>query len=122
MQPVFIAGAPEPIAPYTPAIKANGLVFVSGQIGMNEKEELATGIEEQTKCALERVRTTLKAAGSDMNKVVKATVFLTSMSDFNTVNGIYATYFTKPYPTRSCIAVKELPRGAIVEVEVVALQ
>jgi len=122
MQPVFIEGASPPIGPFTPAIKANGFVFVSGQIGMDPSDKLAEGLEQQARFVLDRVRNTLKAAGSDMSKVVKATVFLTNMSDFSALNGVYAEYFTKPYPARSCIAVKELPKGAIVEVEVVALQ
>jgi len=112
------------IAPYTPAVIANGFVFCSGQIGMNPDGTLVEGgIGEQTKKAMERVTNLLKDAGSDINKVVKVTVFLSgSMAHFDEVNSIYKTYFQEPFPARSCVAVAALPKGALVEIEVLALQ
>eukprot|EP01126_Amoeba_proteus_P038391 TRINITY_DN39_c0_g1_i2.p1 TRINITY_DN39_c0_g1~~TRINITY_DN39_c0_g1_i2.p1 ORF type:complete len:122 (+),score=17.17 TRINITY_DN39_c0_g1_i2:153-518(+) len=107
---------------YTPAIKANGFIFCSGQIGASENGVLPSDIKEQTKNALHNVKTVLEAAGSHTSKVVKATVFITDMEHFADVNQQYSQFFLAPYPCRSCVAVRQLPKGALVEIEVIALQ
>ncbi|GAV23816.1 RidA family protein [Carboxydothermus pertinax] len=114
--------APQAIGPYSQAIKVNGFLFVSGQIGINPQTgELVTGgVEAQTKQIMENIRQILSAAGMEFSHVVKTTIFITNMDDFATVNKIYSEYFGKVFPARSCIAVANLPKGALVEVEVVA--
>ncbi|KAF8419885.1 endoribonuclease L-PSP [Tirmania nivea] len=110
--------------PYSPAIKAAGLVFVSGQIPADSNGNvLDAEIEECTELCLKNLTTVLKAAGTDITKVVKTTVFLADMSDFGRVNSIYEKYFTGEIkPARSCVAVKTLPKNVRVEVECIALQ
>uniref|UniRef100_A0A6B2LS04 Uncharacterized protein n=1 Tax=Arcella intermedia TaxID=1963864 RepID=A0A6B2LS04_9EUKA len=112
---------PTPL-PYTPAIKVGGFVYCSGAIGMDENGQVVADFEAQVRLTLERIRFVLKEAGSSMSHVVKATVFLTDMKNFDVMNGIYKTYFSQPFPARTCVAVSALPKGAQVEIEVVAVQ
>lgn len=114
--------APAAIGPYSQAIEVGNLVFCSGQIPIDPAtgEFVEGGIEAQAHQSLTNVRNLLEAAGTSINKVVKTTVFLADMADFATVNGIYAQYFSEPYPARSAVAVKTLPKGALIEVEVIA--
>ncbi|NYE57811.1 RidA family protein [Carboxydothermus ferrireducens] len=114
--------APQAIGPYSQAIKVNGFLFVSGQIGINPQtgELVPGGVEAQIKQAMENIRQILSAAGMEFSHVVKTTIFITNMDDFTAVNKIYSEYFGKVFPARSCIAVASLPKGALVEVEVVA--
>ncbi len=113
-----------PIAPYSPAVEANGFLFVAGQVGFDPVEKCYYGdnIVAQTRGALNNLRTVLECAGSSLDKVVKTTVFLTDVADFDTVNAIYAEYFKKDPPARSCVQVAALPKGALMEIEAVALR
>ncbi|MCD7950162.1 MAG: RidA family protein [Erysipelotrichaceae bacterium] len=114
--------APGAIGPYSQGIDLGNIIFFSGQVPLiPETGEMATGgIEGQAKQAFENVRGLLKSQGLDFSNVVKTTVFLDDMGDFNTVNEIYAQYFVEPYPARSAVEVAKLPKGALIEVEVIA--
>ena len=113
--------APGAIGPYSQGIDIGNLIFFSGQIPLNpETDEMPEGIEAQTKQALENVKGLLESQGLDFSHVVKTTVFLDNMDDFNTVNSIYAQYFVEPYPARSAVEVGRLPKGALIEVEIIA--
>lgn len=115
--------APQPIGPYSQAILTpQNLLFVSGQIGINPKSgELAkNGIADEAKQALENLKAILESAGTDINNVVKTTVFLQDIKDFEQVNQIYSQYFQSDPPARSCIQVSALPKGAKVEIEAIA--
>ena len=114
--------APMPVAPYSQAIIANGFVYTAGQLGTDMAAgKLADGVEEQARFALTHVKSILEAAGSDMNHIVKTTVFLDNIDDFGKVNAVYGTFFNDEPPARSAIEVARLPLGAVVEIEVVAL-
>ncbi len=121
MEKVYTNKAPEALGPYTQAMISGGLVFTSGQIAIDP----ATGsvdavtIEEQTEQVCKNLSEVLKQAGSSLEKAVKTVSFLKNMSDFAAFNGVYGKYFTSK-PARSCVAVKELPKDVLVEVEVVA--
>jgi len=121
-KPVMISTdkAPKAIGPYSQAIRAGNTLYVSGSIGMDAKGELKSGIEEQTKQSLENLKAIIQAAGGKLSDVVKVTVLLKSMSDYATVNGIYAKYFTHQPPARAAFAVAGLPKDALVEIECVA--
>lgn len=113
--------APGAIGPYSQGMKVGDFIFFSGQLPINpETGEMPAGIEAQTKQSLENVRGLLESQGLGFKNVVKTTVFLDSMDDFATMNGIYAQYFADPYPARSAVEVAKLPKGALVEVEVIA--
>ena len=114
--------APAAIGPYSQAIEANGIVFLSGQLPIDPATGSFPegGIKEQTRQSLLNVKAILEAAGLTMGNVVKTTVFMADMNDFADMNAIYAEFFAKPYPARSAVAVKTLPKGALVEIEVVA--
>lgn len=122
MERIQTEKAPAAIGPYSQAIKTGNLIFCSGQIPINPATGniIDGGIEEQAHQALKNVCNLLEAAGSSINNVVKTTVFLADMNDFVTVNGIYAQYFTEPFPARSAVAVKTLPKNVLIEVEVIA--
>ena len=121
MEKVYTKNAPEAIGPYSQAVKCGGLVFTSGQIAINpaSAEVEAKTIEEQTEQVCKNLTAVLEAAGTSMEKVVKTTCFLSDMADFAAFNGVYAKYFVSK-PARSCVAVKALPKGVLVEVEVIA--
>ena len=114
--------APAAIGPYSQAIEANGLVFASGQLPINPVTgQLAEDdIQAQTRQSLLNVQAILQAAGTDLCHVVKTTVFLSDIANFGAMNEIYAQFFQSPFPARSAIAVRDLPKGALVEIEVVA--
>ncbi|WP_036064203.1 RidA family protein [Listeria fleischmannii] len=113
--------APQAIGPYSHAVKANGFVFTSGQIGVNpETGELQEGVANQTKQVFQNLHNVLEEAGSSLEKAIKLTVFLKDLQDFKEVNDIYATYFTGVFPARSAFQVAALPMNALVEIEVVA--
>jgi len=119
---VSTVGAPRAIGPYSQAVHANGFLFTAGQVALDpDKGELvAGGISEQTTRALENLRAILSAAGSDFSQVVKTTVFLVDMADFAAMNEVYSRAFGDHRPARSTVAVAALPRGARVEIEVIA--
>ncbi|KAL7271261.1 hypothetical protein RUND412_005998 [Rhizina undulata] len=105
------------------AIKANGLVFVSGQIPADKEGNVITGtIEECTEAVFVNLTAVLKASGSSFNKVLKTTVFLDDMGNFARMNSVYEKYFSSHKPARSCVAVKTLPKGVQVEIECIALE
>src|SRR2546421_11177482 len=113
---------PKPIGPYSQAIRANGFLYVSGQVALDPKTgEMAGGeIRQQTERTLENVKGILEAAGSNLHHVVKTTVFLKDMTDFAAMNEVYAKYFTSAPPARSTVQVVRLPKDALVEIEVIA--
>jgi 2-iminobutanoate/2-iminopropanoate deaminase len=115
--------APKAIGPYSQAIKANGFVFVSGQIALDPAtQQLVEGdVAAQTERVLQNLTAILTAAGSSLSNVVKTSVFLKSMSDFAAMNPVYARYFTGDPPARSTVAVAALPRDVLVEIDVIAL-
>ena len=114
--------APAAIGPYSQAIKVGNLVYTSGQIPIDPATDnfVEGGIKEQTRQSLTNVQAILKEAGLTMENVVKTTVFMADMNDFADMNTVYAEFFAEPYPARSAVAVKTLPKGALVELEVVA--
>lgn len=114
--------APAAIGPYSQGIRANGLLFTSGQIPLQPDTSLLAqgGIREQAEQVMKNIGALLEAAGTDFSRVVKTTCYLQDMSDFAAFNEVYARYFTEK-PARSCVAVGALPKGALVEVEVIAL-
>ena len=120
-QKVHTEKAPAAIGPYSQAIVAGNLVFTSGQIPLNPETGLLEGsnITEQTHRVCQNLQAVLEAAGASLQSAVKTVCFLRDMADFAAFNEVYAQYFTEK-PARSCVAVKDLPKGALVEVEVVA--
>ena len=117
---VFTDKAPEPVGPYSQAMVCGNLVFASGQLGMRPSEIPSGTAGEQARIALENLGYVLDAAGSGMDCVLKVTVFLRSMDDFQAVNGVYGEFFTEPYPARAAFEVSRLPLDAAVEIEAVA--
>ena len=116
--------APKAIGPYSQAIVSGGFVFVSGQLPFNPVTgDLVSGsIEDQARRVLSNVAGVLEAAGSSMDKVVKATVFLKDMNDFARMNAVYGEFFKAPYPARAAVGVARLPRDVRIEIEVIALE
>ncbi|NOX63530.1 MAG: RidA family protein [Chloroflexi bacterium] len=113
--------APAAVGPYSQAVRSGNLVFTAGQIGLDPATgELREGLEAQTEQVLSNLKAVLRAAGADMDRIVKTTIYLTDMADFATVNGIYARHFEDAPPARSTVAVAALPLGALVEIEAVA--
>jgi 2-iminobutanoate/2-iminopropanoate deaminase len=114
--------APKAVGPYSQAIASGQLLFCAGQIPLDPKTGELTGADaaSQTERVCENIRGVLDANGMSFSDVVKATVFLTTMDDFTAMNGVYARYFSEPFPARSTVAVSALPRGARVEIEVTA--
>ena len=114
--------APAAIGPYSQAIGTGNLIFVSGQLPLDpQTKKMPEAIADQAKMSLENIKAILEEAGSTMDKVVKTTIFLADIKDFAAVNEVYASYFKAPFPARSTIAVKDLPMGAGIEIEAVAL-
>ena len=114
--------APAAIGPYSQAIRVGNLIYTSGQIPINPAtgQFVEGGIKEQTRQSLTNVKAILEEAGTSMASVIKTTVFMADMADFADMNDVYAEFFTEPFPARSAVAVKTLPKGALVEIEVVA--
>lgn len=121
MEKIYTEQAPAAIGPYSQAVKVQGLVFTSGQIPINPATGTvdAEGIEAQTEQVMKNLGAVLEAAGSSYDQAVKTLCFLQNMEDFNAFNEVYARYFTGK-PARSCVAAAALPKGVLVEVEVVA--
>ena len=115
--------APKAIGPYSQAIRTDGMVYTAGQIALDPStgELVAGGVEEQTRQVFKNLQNVLEAAGSSFGHVVKTTVFLKDMNDFPKMNAIYAEYFGENPPARSTVAVAGLPKGGLIEIEVVAL-
>lgn len=114
--------APAAIGPYSQAIRVGGFVFTAGQVGAEPSDgALADGVAAQADRALRNLAAVLAEAGSSLERVVKTTIFLADMADFAAVNEVYARHLSPPFPARSTVAVKALPKGALVEIEMVAL-
>lgn len=122
MQAIHTEKAPKAIGPYSQAIKVCNLVFASGQVPIVPAtgEFVEGGIKEQTRQSLTNAKAILEEAGTSLSKVVKTTVYLSDMANFAAMNEVYAEFFTQPYPARSAVAVKTLPKNALVEVECIA--
>ncbi|MBA4552461.1 RidA family protein [Thermoactinomyces vulgaris] len=113
--------APQAIGPYSQAVETGDWIFTSGQIPLTPDGKLvAGGIEEQTRQVLENLKSVLEAAGSGLEHVVKTTIFLRDMNQFQTVNEIYGGYFKEHQPARSCVEVSRLPKDVLIEIEVIA--
>jgi 2-iminobutanoate/2-iminopropanoate deaminase len=115
--------APKAIGPYSQAIRTDSMIYTAGQLGLDPAtgEFVAGGVEEQTRQSLTNLKNVLEAAGSSMEKVVKTTVFLKDMADFLKMNPVYGEFFAENPPARSTVAVAGLPKGGLVEIEVIAL-
>ncbi|MEI6532432.1 MAG: RidA family protein [Candidatus Roizmanbacteria bacterium] len=123
MKIVQASDAPVAVGPYSVAIEANDFIFTAGQIGLDPKTNLVVeGLEAQTKQLLSNLKSVLESGGSDLEHVVKTTVFLKNMGDFAKMNDIYATYFSDHKPARSTVGVADLPKGALIEIEVIAIR
>ena len=122
-EPISTVKAPTAIGPYEQAIKVGDFVYTAGQIPIDPKTGnlISGGIAEQTRQVLENLKAVLEAAGSSLDKVIKATVFLKTIADFAALNEVYGEYLGKAKPARSTVAVADLPRGALVEIDVVAM-
>lgn len=121
---IFTSNAPAAIGPYSQAIEANGMIFLSGQLPVDPAtgEFVPGGVAEQTTQCFENIKSILAEAGLTTANIVKTTVFLADMSLFAEMNGVYATYFEGDFPARSAFAVKALPKGALVEIESIAIR
>lgn len=122
MKAISTNNAPAAIGPYSQAIEVNGFVYASGQLPIDPATGVFPegGIKEQTAQSIKNAQMILEAAGTDLKHVVKTTVYLANMSDFAAMNEVYSQFFSEPFPARSAVAVKDLPKGAMVEVEVLA--
>jgi 2-iminobutanoate/2-iminopropanoate deaminase len=124
MKAISTTKAPAAIGPYSQAIEANGFVYASGQLPIDPAtgQFPEGGIKEQTRQSLTNAHNILKEAGIDLSHVVKTTVFLSDIANFAPMNEVYAQFFREPFPARSAVAVKDLPKGALVEIEVIAVK
>ncbi len=114
--------APKPVGPYSLGIQAGKLIFCSGEIGTDPKTgKLVHSVAEQTERALQNVEITLKSIGLSLNSIVKTTIYLIDVKDFEQVNEVYAKHFSPPYPARSTVVVAAIPKGARVEIDAIAL-
>ena len=122
MKQIHTDNAPKALGPYSQAIEAGGMVFASGQVPIDPATDqfVEGGIKEQTRQSLINAQNILREAGTDLHHVVKTTVFLSDMDNFAAMNEVYAEFFQQPYPARSAVAVKDLPKGALVEIECIA--
>ena len=119
---IFSDKAPAAIGPYSQGVEVNGFLFLSGQLPVDPKTGMLTdgGIQEQTKQVFENIKNVLAVSGLTTAHIIKTTVFLANMSLFAEMNTVYASYFENDFPTRSAFAVKELPKGALIEIECIA--
>ena len=119
---ISTTNAPAAIGPYSQAIRVGNIIFTSGQIPIDPATGsfVDGGIKEQTRQSLLNVKAILNEAGTTMDHVIKTTVFMADMNDFAEMNSVYSEFFNTPYPARSAVAVKTLPKGALVEIEVIA--
>ena len=123
LKPIKTENAPAAVGPYSQAIAAGNLLFLAGQIPLDPGtgQIVPGGIEEQTRRVLENIKSVLEAAGASLAQVAKTTVFLTDLTDFPAMNAVYASYFPETPPARSTVQVAALPKGALVEIEAVAV-
>jgi len=123
MEVVVTGNAPTPTGPYSQAVKMEGLLYTAGQTGINPSTSVLVqdSIENETRQTLENVKAILEEGGSSLDKVLKVTVFIISMNNYDKINAIYGQYFINKPPARTCVEVRALPRGARVEIEAVAV-
>ncbi len=123
-QPITSSSAPAAIGPYSQAIEANGLIFCSGQLGLDPVtgQKVAGGVAAETRRALENLKAVLTAAGSSLDQVVRTSVYLTDLSEFQTLNAVYAEFFPSPAPARTTLQVAALPKQGCVEIDAIALR
>lgn len=120
---ITVAGAPAPLAPYSPAVEIGNLVYTSGQLGVDADGVMAKTVKEQTALAIKNVEALLTAAGCTLNDLVKTLVFIKDMNDFAAVNEVYGEMIkAEVMPARSCVEVARLPKDGLVEIEVIALK
>ena len=120
MEPINAKNAPAAVGPYSHAVKINDLLYCSGQIPLNKDGEVVNGsVTEQAEQVMKNIGAVLEEVGLDYSNVIKTMIFITDMNDFQDVNEVYGKYITSA-PARSCVAVKALPKGALVEVDVIA--
>lgn len=121
IQPIQTDQAPAAIGPYSQAVAAGGMLYASGQIPLDPAngEVVSGGLPAQTKQVLENLKAVVEAAGSELSKVVKVTIYITDMKQFAVVNEIYGSYFSAPFPARACVEVSELPKGVEVEMDAI---
>ncbi len=112
---------PKAIGPYSPAVKLGDFVYVSGQLPVNSEGKIDDTIELQTQACLENMKNLLAVQNLELRHIVKTTVFMTDLSEFDKMNAVYASYFEKPYPARSCVQVAALPKGAKIEIEALVI-
>lgn len=124
MKTIQTTKAPGAIGPYSQAVEANSFIFASGQLGIDPKTGnfVEGGVKEQTKQALTNARAIMEEAGLSLSNVVKTTVFLSDMANFADMNEVYSQFFSEPFPARSAVAVKTLPKNGLVEVECIAVK
>ncbi len=121
-QAFFTGKAPHPVGPYSQVVSAGGFLFLAGQIPLTSSGTMTEGdVATQARQVMENLKAVLEAAGAGMNHVVKTTIFLADLADFETVNKVYAEYFQEPYPARSTIQAGKLPKGARIEIDAIAL-
>ena len=121
MKTINANSAHEAIGPYSHATAVNGLVFTSGQLPLNSNGQLVSeDVQEQTKQVLENLKVVLNEAGADFNSVIKSTIFIADMNEFQQINEVYADYFSEHQPARSCVEVSRLPKDVKVEIELIA--
>ena len=121
MKTVTAKNAPEPIGPYSQAVEVNGIIYTSGQLGLDPATgKLPEGIEAQTEAALKNIEAILRSTGLSLAHVFKSLVFIKDMDDFGQMNQIYNRFFTQDFPARSCVEAARLPKDALVEIEVMA--
>lgn len=115
--------APEAIGPYSQAIQAGDMIYTSGQIALDPAtgKMVSPDIKAQTEQAMENLKNVIEAGGSDLSQVVKVTLYIKDMNDFSTINEIYGSYFKDDFPARSCVEVSSLPKGALIEIEAIAV-
>ena len=121
---VSTPNAPAAIGPYSQAMKANGFIFVSGQLALDPKTGVLNdaSIEEQTDLVMKNISAILKEAGSDLSKIVKTTILVADLGNFSAINDTYGKYFEKKFPARACFQAAKLPKGAQIEIEVIAAE
>lgn len=121
LKAIHTESAPAAIGPYSQAIQAGELVFVSGQIPVDpDTGKIVEGIAKQTEQVMENLNAVLKEAGTDFTQAIKCTIYLNAMEDFTTVNEIYGSYFIEPYPARATIEVSKLPKDVLIEIDIIA--
>jgi 2-iminobutanoate/2-iminopropanoate deaminase len=121
---IFTEKAPRPVGPYSQAVENNGILFVAGQVPIDPEtgKLVEGGIKEQTLCVMQNIGAILEAAGYTFGDVVKSTCFLAEMSDFRAMNEVYGSFYATEAPARAAFAVKELPLGALIEIETIAVK